>query len=66
MGVRAELKGVSPATAHTIGGHLLMVGQLMDVDPAAALAHAQAAKRRGGRLQVVREAVAESAYAAGD
>jgi len=66
VGVRAELKGVAPATAHTIGGHLLMVGQLIDSDPALALAHAQAAKRRGGRLQVVREAVAESAYAAGE
>jgi len=64
--VRAELKGVSPEAAHVVGGHLLMAGSLVDDDPAAALEHALAAKRRAGRLQVVREAVAEAAYAAGD
>ena len=65
-GVRAELKGVSPAAAYVIGGHLLAAGALLDDDPAAALAHTQAAKKRGGRLQVVREALAEAAYAAED
>jgi len=65
-GVRAELRGVAPANAHVIGGHLLMAGALLDKDPAAALEHTLAAKKRGGRLQVVREAVAEAAYAAED
>ena len=64
--MRAELKGVAPEAAHVVGGHLLMAGLLVDDDPAAALEHALAAKRRAGRLQVVREAVAEAAYAAGD
>jgi len=65
-GVRAELKGVAPEAAHTVGGHLRMAALLVDDDPATALKHALAAKRRAGRLQVVREAVAEAAYAAED
>lgn len=43
-----------------------MVGMLLDKDPALALRHAKAAKKRAGRLQVVREAMAEAAYAAED
>ena len=57
---------MAPANAHVIGGHLLMAAALIDTDPVAALAHTEAAKKRGGRLQVVREAVAEAAYAAAD
>ena len=64
--MRAEIKGLSPEIAHVVGGHLRMAGLLMDEDPTRALAHAQAAKRRAGRLQVVREAMAEAAYAAED
>ena len=65
-GIRAELKGLTPEMAHVVGGHLRMAGALLDEDPALALRHAQAAKRRAGRLQVVREAMAEAAYAAED
>jgi len=43
-----------------------MVGLLLDDDPALALRHARAAKQRAGRLQVVRETMAEAAYAAED
>ena len=43
-----------------------MVGLLLEDDPSAALLHAQAAKSRAGRLMVVREAVAETAYAVED
>jgi len=66
MGLRAELKGVAPEAAHVVGGHLRMAALLVDDDPATALKHALAAKRRAGRLQLVREAVAEAAYAAED
>jgi len=66
VGLRAELKGVAPEAAHVVGGHLRMAALLVDDDPATALKHALAAKRRAGRLQVVREAVAEAAYAAED
>lgn len=43
-----------------------MAGKTIDADPALALEHAQAAKRRAGRLPIVREAVGEAAYAAGE
>jgi len=45
-----------------VGRHLLMVGQLLDVDPELAYEHAQAAVRRGGRVDVVREAAGLAAY----
>ena len=43
-----------------------MAGRLMDEDPAAALAHARAARAMGGRVGVVREANGLVAYAAGE
>lgn len=65
-GVRAELRGLSAELAEQAGAHLLMAGRSIDSDPALALEHAQAAKRRAGRLPIVREAVGEAAYAAGE
>ncbi|MCL2315933.1 MAG: hypothetical protein FWC46_02450 [Actinomycetia bacterium] len=65
-GVRAELRGLSQTGASIVGGHLAMAGRLIDEDAALALAHALAARRRASRLPSVREAVAETAYAAGD
>ena len=65
-GVRAELRGLSPEYAEKVGGHLVMAGRLIDEDPAAAYEHAQAARRRAGRLPITREAAAETAYAVGD
>ncbi|GAA1376129.1 hypothetical protein GCM10009638_14010 [Luteococcus sanguinis] len=44
----------------------MAAGELIDEDPQLALAHAQAARRRAARLPIVREATAETAYAAGD
>ncbi|MHA6511469.1 hypothetical protein [Tessaracoccus sp. Z1128] len=38
----------------------------MDLDPQLAFRHAEAARRRAGRLPIVREAAAETAYAAGE
>ncbi|MDO5094269.1 MAG: hypothetical protein Q4D79_12805 [Propionibacteriaceae bacterium] len=65
MGVRAELKGVPKDLADTVGAHILAAGRLLEVDPELAYRHAEAARRRAGRLPAVREATAEAAYAAG-
>ncbi len=43
-----------------------MAGRLIDFEPELAFEHALAASRRGGRLACVREAVAMTAYAAGN
>lgn len=64
-GVRAELKGLPKDLADTVGAHLFAAGALLDEDPDLAYRHAAAAKRRAGRLAVVREATAEAAYASG-
>lgn len=64
-GVRAELRSLTPEHAEVVGAHLLMAGQLIDVDPELAYAHAEAARRRAARLPVTREATGETAYAAG-
>ena len=56
---------MSEETAAFVGAHLLMAGRLVDDDPETALAHAEAARSRAPRLPVVREAVGETAYAAG-
>ncbi|MDM7856513.1 tetratricopeptide repeat protein [Cellulomonas alba] len=60
--VRARLRGLTKENAEAVGRHLLMVGQLLDVDPELAYEHAQAAVRRGGRVDVVREAAGLAAY----
>ena len=64
--VRAELRGLPKELAETVGAHLVAAGYLIDRDPALAYAHAEAARRRAARLPVVREAAAETAYAAGE
>ncbi len=64
--VRAELRGLRQDAAEHVGAHLLMAGQLVDTDPQLAFAHAEAARRRASRLPIVREASAETAYAAGE
>lgn len=63
--VRAELKGLPKDLAATVGAHVLAAGELLDVDPELAYRHAEAARRRAGRLPVVREAAAETAYVSG-
>jgi tetratricopeptide (TPR) repeat protein len=62
--VRAELRGLPKDLADLVAGHLLLAGELIDSDPEAAYRHAEAARRRAARLPVVREATAETAYAA--
>ena len=63
--MRAELRGLPKELAEIVAGHLLLAGQLIDDDPEQAYAHADAARRRAARLPIVREAAAETAYAAG-
>ncbi|TCB90504.1 Replicase polyprotein 1ab [Micromonospora zingiberis] len=46
--------------------HLVATGQLIDEDPAEALAHAMAARRLASRISAVREAVGLAAYHAGE
>ena len=54
------------STADTVARHLVAAGELIDEDPEAALAHAQAARARSGRIAAVREAVGVAAYHCGD
>jgi tetratricopeptide (TPR) repeat protein len=63
--VRAELRGLPKELAEIVAAHLVVAGRLIDDDPALAYAHAEAARRRAARLPIVREAAAETAYAAG-
>jgi tetratricopeptide (TPR) repeat protein len=63
--VRAELRSLPKDLAEIVAGHLVLAGQLVDSEPALAYAHAEAARRRAARLPIVREAAAETAYAAG-
>ncbi|MDO5677894.1 MAG: hypothetical protein Q4G35_10360 [Propionibacteriaceae bacterium] len=65
-GVKAELKGLPKDLADTVAAHIWAAGQLIDEDPELAFRHAEAARRRAGRLPIVREAAAETAYAAGE
>ncbi|MFC5501413.1 hypothetical protein ACFPJ4_04065 [Lysinimonas soli] len=63
---RAELKTLSKENADWVARHLVMAGRLIDDDPQLAHKHALAAGRRAGRVGVVRETVAITAYATGD
>jgi tetratricopeptide (TPR) repeat protein len=64
--VRRELSTLDRSTADYIAKHLVAAGNLIDEDPEAALAHAQAARTRSGRIAAVREAVGIAAYRCGD
>ena len=63
---RAELKTLSKDNADAVARHLIMAGRLIDDDPAEAHRHAMSAGRRAGRVAVVRETLAITAYATGD
>jgi tetratricopeptide (TPR) repeat protein len=63
--VRAELRGLPKDLAEIVASHLLLAGRLIDDDAELAYRHAEAARRRAARLPIVREAAAETAYAAG-
>lgn len=64
--IRAELLTLDKSTADTVARHLVAAGELLDDDPEAALAHAQAARQRSGRIAAIREAVGVAAYHCGD
>jgi len=62
---RARLRTLSKDNAEDVGRHLIMAGRLLDIDPERAYQHAQVAVARGGRVDIVREAAALTAYASG-
>lgn len=63
--VRAQLKGMPEKLAARVARHLAAAGELVESDPETAYRHAKAARARAPRLAVVREALGETAYAAG-
>ncbi len=63
---RNELKTLSKENADQVARHLAMAASLIDEDPALAHEHALAASRSAGRIAIVRETVAITAYAVGD
>ncbi len=63
---RNELRTLSKENADTVGRHLAMAVRMIDEDPALAHEHALAASRKAGRVAVVRESLAITAYAVGD
>ena len=64
--MRSELSTLDRATADTVARHLVAAGELLDDDPREALAHAQAARTRSGRIAAIREAVGIAAYHCGE
>lgn len=63
---RNELKTLSKENAEEVARHLAMAAQLIESDPELAHRHAVSASRRAGRIGVVRETLAITAYATGD
>jgi len=64
--VADQLKSLPEKLMLRVARHLVAAGELLDTDPKTAYQHTLAARGRAGRLAVVREAVGEAAYAAGD
>lgn len=63
--VIGQLKGLPERLAARVARHLAAAQEIIETDPETAYQHALAARSRAARLAVVREAVGESAYAAG-
>lgn len=63
---RAQLKTLSKENAEGVANHLVMVTRLIESDPQLAHKHAVSAARRAGRIAVVRETLAITAYTIGD
>lgn len=61
-----ELKTLSKENAEGVAKHLVMAARLIEEDPALAHQHAISAARRAGRIGVVRETLAITAYATED
>jgi tetratricopeptide (TPR) repeat protein len=64
--VLAQLKSLPEKLAQRVARHLVAAGDLLESDPKTAYQHTLAARARASRLAVVREAVGEAAYAAGE
>ena len=62
---RGRLRTLSKDNADGVARHLVMACRLLDEDPETAYLHAQAALRRAGRVDVVREAAGITAYRTG-
>lgn len=65
-GVKNQLRTLSKENAEGVAQHLVMVAELLDLEPHAALAHAETAVRRAGRVPAAREALGLVAYRLGD
>jgi hypothetical protein len=65
-GARIELKTLTKENADQVARHLVMAARLIDDDPELAHKHALAASQRAGRIAIVRESLAITAYAIGD
>jgi len=63
---RIELKTLSKENADEVARHLAMASRLIEDDPELAHRHALAASRRAGRIAIVRETLAITAYETGD
>ena len=61
-----ELKTLTKENAEFCAEHLVMAARLIDENPEQAHQHALSASRRGGRIGVIRETLAITAYASGD
>ncbi len=62
---RRSLRSLNKENADVVARHLVASGLAVDHDPERAYQHAMAAQRRAGRIDVVREAVATTAYLTG-
>ena len=65
-GARNELKTLTKENAEWVARHLAMASRLIEDDPTLAHAHAVSASRRAGRIAIVRETLAITAYTIGD
>ncbi|MFB2583308.1 hypothetical protein [Herbiconiux liukaitaii] len=65
-GARLQLKTLNKENAEEVARHLAMAARLIDDDPELAHQHAISASRRAGRIAVVRETLAITAYRTGD
>lgn len=64
--VRNELKTLTAESQEYVARHLAMAARLIEDEPVTAHEHALCASRRGGRIGVVRETLAITAYRTGD
>ncbi|MDR7234991.1 tetratricopeptide (TPR) repeat protein [Agrococcus sp. BE272] len=66
IGARAQLKTLTKDNAEFVAKHMAMASRLIDENPELAHEHALTAARRAGRIGVVRETLAITAYQLGD